>query len=128
MLDTHLPIHACYDLNFTAEVCKKKIDIGVLMDGTISVRWKNFKIMRQFVGDVTKGFKIGQDFAVFGIMQFGRNGMMEFRFDETEYWDSTKLEKRIKEIKFARGMSSYSSSFLKSRKIRSLQEEISAAN
>eukprot|EP00058_Branchiostoma_floridae_P021815 XP_002607305.1 hypothetical protein BRAFLDRAFT_239094 [Branchiostoma floridae] len=65
-----------------AATCHSKADIHVLVDGSKSVKTRNFPAVRQFILKLAAGFEIGPDKARIGVYQFAEDMQTEFKMNQ----------------------------------------------
>ena len=59
-------------------VCKKRMDVAILIDGSGSVKPNNFKRLKRFLIYLVKSFKIGYYNTRVALVQFSTNARVEF--------------------------------------------------
>ncbi|XP_057306541.1 coadhesin-like [Hydractinia symbiolongicarpus] len=84
-------------------VCQKKLEIGVITDASTSVTSKNYRKVKQFVVDLTKEFKVGQDGVHFGMIHFSWGAHLDFTMKNRAYWNPYVLEQKILSSKYSYG-------------------------
>ncbi|XP_035695721.1 uncharacterized protein LOC118429347 [Branchiostoma floridae] len=81
-----------------APTCHSKADIHVLVDGSKSVKTRNFPSVRQFILKLAAGFEIGPNKARIGVYQFARDMQTEFKMNQ--YNNREALLDAIKRIEY----------------------------
>ncbi|CAH1274249.1 FCGBP [Branchiostoma lanceolatum] len=78
--------------------CHAKADIHVLVDGSKSVKTRNFPSVRQFILKLAAGFEIGPNKARIGVYQFAKDMRTEFKMNQ--YNNRGALLNAIKKIEY----------------------------
>ncbi|XP_035695727.1 uncharacterized protein LOC118429352 [Branchiostoma floridae] len=78
--------------------CHSKADIHVLVDGSKSVKTRNFPAVRQFILKLAAGFEIGPNKARIGVYQFAKDMQTEFKMNQ--YNNRQALLDAIKKIEY----------------------------
>ncbi|XP_035695740.1 uncharacterized protein LOC118429367 [Branchiostoma floridae] len=78
--------------------CHSKADIHVLVDGSKSVKTRNFPAVRQFILKLAAGFEIGPNKARIGVYQFAKDMQTEFKMNQ--YNNREALLDAIKKIEY----------------------------
>ncbi|CAH1253806.1 ZAN [Branchiostoma lanceolatum] len=78
--------------------CHSKADIHFLVDGSKSVKTRNFPSVRQFILKLAAGFEIGPNKARIGVYQFAKDMRTEFKMNQ--YNDRGAVLNAIKKIEF----------------------------
>ncbi|KAK3700598.1 hypothetical protein QZH41_010513 [Actinostola sp. cb2023] len=83
--------------------CIKALDIGIILDGSGSVRERNFKIALGFIEDLITHFKVSADGTHFGFITYNHVAKVQFTMADTRYHDFVGLKARVKAIRYTGG-------------------------
>ncbi|XP_035695746.1 uncharacterized protein LOC118429374 [Branchiostoma floridae] len=108
-------------VDIPAPTCRSKADIHVLVDGSKSVKTRNFPAVRQFILKLAAGFEIGPNKARFGVYQFAKDMQTEFKMNQ--YNNREALLDAIKKIEY---MNQYQTKTGQS--LKAVYEEFTKAN
>lgn len=83
----------------------ESLDLFVLIDGSRSVGYENFRKVKKFLKKLSKEFLIGKNNARFGVMQYGhksnpRKGVTRIEFNLTQYKSNKEVSNAIKKMNF----------------------------
>jgi len=84
-------------------VCKKKLDVGIILDGSTSVTSRNWQKTLDFVTSFSKEFSVNKDEVHFGTLHFSWKVYMDFLISDQRYWNHTALEAKVKTIRYPYG-------------------------
>ena len=90
--------------SFFTKVCRAKIDLGFLIDGSGSIEAYgkgNFKRVLQFVKYLVGAFKVGRSKTRVGVILFSSRPFMIFRFNK--YSTKSQVLRAISRIRYPRG-------------------------
>jgi len=85
------------------KVCDKKLEIGVILDGSSSVRSSNYRKVKTFFQNLTDEFIVSQDGVHFGAIRFSWRTHLEFKIGDQRYWNPEALKERISKIRYPYG-------------------------
>ena len=80
--------------------CTKALDVGIILDGSGSMRSSNFKKAKEFVQSLIGHFSVSTKATHFGIITFSTNPTLEFDLANAKYHDIVELKKRVMEIRY----------------------------
>lgn len=90
-------------LFFIHTACTKALDVGIILDGSGSVRSVNFKKAKEFVQSLIGHFTVSPNATHFGIITYSTNPTLEFDFANAKYHDIVELKKRVLTITYPGG-------------------------
>ncbi|EDO47555.1 predicted protein, partial [Nematostella vectensis] len=88
-------------------VCKAKVDVGFLLDGSGSVEFYakgNFQRCKNFINKFVKSFMVSKDDSHFGLVLFSSDSNVEFKFDD--HYDAASITAAVNATKYP-GMGTY---------------------
>ncbi|XP_078348187.1 uncharacterized protein LOC144633234 isoform X3 [Oculina patagonica] len=80
--------------------CTKALDVGIILDGSGSVRKANFIKAKDFVQSLISHFSVSTKATHFGVITYSTDSRLEFDFANAKYHDIVELKKRVMEISF----------------------------
>lgn len=90
-------------LFFIHTACTKALDVGIILDGSGSVRSVNFKKAKEFVQSLIGHFTVSPNATHLGIITYSTNPTLEFDFANAKYHDIVELKKRVMTITYPGG-------------------------
>lgn len=84
-------------------VCKKELEVGVILDGSSSVTSANWVKTLNFVKTFADEFVVSPTEVHFGVIHFSWSAKLDFKISESRYWTKNALHKRIDEIRYPYG-------------------------
>jgi len=84
-------------------VCKKQLDIGVILDGSTSVTKKNWLKTLDFVKSFASEFSVSEQEVHFGVMHFSWRVTVDFKISDSRYWSQEALESKVDTIQYPYG-------------------------
>jgi len=85
------------------QVCKRAIDLGLIMDASSSVRRSNYNKVKSFIKDLSDDFTIGASDTRFGIIHYSNSAKLDFTQRDAKYYDRTALKAKIDSIVYSYG-------------------------
>lgn len=83
-----------------SSACTKALDVGVILDGSGSVRKANFIKAKDFVQSLISHFTVSAKATRFGVITYSTDSRLEFDFANAKYHDIVELKKRVMEISY----------------------------
>lgn len=80
------------------------MDVGIILDGSGSVKQENFKKALDFLGDLVSYYRISPHDTHFGMITYSTNPTMEFKMADQKYHRHTSLKQRLQSVKYPDGM------------------------
>lgn len=93
----HIPLHFI----FVFLVCKAKLDLGFVIDGSGSVGIKNFKRCLQFIKNMVRKFVLSRRFTRIGAVLYNTRAYKIFGFNR--YGNKNQVLKAVSLIRYPRG-------------------------
>lgn len=93
----HFPLHFI----FVVLVCKAKLDLGFVIDGSGSVGIKNFKRCLQFIKNMVRTFVLSPRFTRIGAVLYNTRAYKIFGFNR--YGNKNQVLKAVSLIRYPRG-------------------------
>lgn len=79
------------------------MDVGIIIDGSGSVRTENFKKAKEFIAEFTTHFQVSPDGTHVGVITYSTNAKLEFSMANSNYHHMLALTNRIKAISYPNG-------------------------
>ena len=74
--------------------------MGIVLDGSGSVRKSNFIKAKEFVQSLISHFTVSSKATHFGVITYSTDSRLEFDFANSKYHDIVELKKRVMEISY----------------------------
>ena len=76
------------------------MDIGVIVDSSRSVGWKNYETVKRSLAKLTDYFDVSEDGTHFGFIHYNQDATLDFDFAETSLHNPETLKEKIMKIKY----------------------------
>ena len=83
--------------------CLKSLDVGLVIDGSISVDRDNFKKSLEFLSDLVGHLSVSPQGTHVGAIVYGSTATVKFNLAKSEYHTLSKLQEAIKAFDFPSG-------------------------
>lgn len=83
--------------------CMKSLDVGLLIDGSISVGSENFKKSLEFLSEFVGHLSVSPEGTYVGAIVYGSTATVKFNLAKSEYHTLSKLQAAIKAFDFPGG-------------------------
>ena len=90
---------------FHCTVCKKELDVGIIVDGSSSVTRKNWEKTLDFIKEFSDEFSIGPQGVHFGVLHFSWKVYLDFKISDSQYWSQQSLKNKVSTITYPYGKS-----------------------
>lgn len=80
------------------------MDIGVIVDSSRSVGWKNYETLKRALTKLTDYFDVSKDGTHFGFIHYNQDATLDFDFSDTSLYSPEALKEKIMEIKYDPGL------------------------
>lgn len=84
-------------------VCRKELDVGIILDGSSSVTRSNWDKTLEFVQTFAKEFEISEQGVHFGVLHFSWKVYMDFLISDQRYWQQEALNEKVSTISYPYG-------------------------
>ncbi|XP_068717618.1 uncharacterized protein [Montipora capricornis] len=84
--------------------CTKALDVGIILDGSGSVRSSNFEKAKEFVRDLIEHFSVSPKGTHFGVIIYSTSPKLQLDFANAAYHRIVELKKRVMSIKYPGGL------------------------
>lgn len=84
-------------------VCAKKLDVGIILDGSTSVTSKNWHKTLDFIKSFAKEFSVSKEEVHFGVLHFAWRVFMDFKISDQEFWNQDALANKVSSIRYPYG-------------------------
>lgn len=79
------------------------MDIGVIVDSSRSVGWKNYETVKRSLTKLTDYFDVSKDGTHFGFIHYNQDAILDFDFSDTSLHNTEALKEKIMEMKYDQG-------------------------
>lgn len=79
------------------------MDIGVIVDSSRSVGWKNYETVKRSLAKLTDYFDVSKDGTHFGFIHYNQDAILDFDFSDTSLHNPEALKEKIMEMKYDQG-------------------------
>ena len=79
------------------------MDVGIILDGSGSVRSSNFEKAKEFVRDLIEHFSVSPKGTHFGVITYSTSPKLQLDFANAAYHRIVELKKRVMSIKYPGG-------------------------
>lgn len=100
-ISSNLEENSNSEVNNLIIVCKAKLDLGFLIDGSSSVGRKNFRLVKNFIKKVANSFTISSQYVRVGIVLYSSGRKLEFGFNQ--YTRPRQLQRAIRKMQLPGG-------------------------
>lgn len=76
------------------------MDVGIILDGSGSVRRSNFQTAKEFIQSLISHFSVSAKGTHFGVITYSTDSTLEFDLANAKYHDIVELKKRVMEINY----------------------------
>ena len=76
------------------------MDIGVIVDSSRSVGWKNYETVKRSLAKLTDYFDVSEEGTHFGFIHYNQDATLDFDFAETSLHNPEALKEKIMKIKY----------------------------
>ena len=83
--------------------CKKSLDVGLIIDGSVSVGKDNFKKGLEFFSDLVGHLSVSPQGTHVGTIVYGSTATLKFNLAKSEYHSLSKLQDAIKAFDYPGG-------------------------
>lgn len=83
--------------------CLKSLDVGLVIDGSISVGSENFKKSQEFLSELVGHLSVSPEGTHVGAIVYGSTATVKFNLAKSEYHTLSKLQAAIKAFDFPGG-------------------------
>lgn len=83
--------------------CKERIDIGIIMDASGSVKKANYEKMKDFLVKLTRVYTVNSQEVNFGLLHYSSRAYLDFQINNKKYHVPEQLEKKIKSTYYTMG-------------------------
>ncbi|XP_057306646.1 coadhesin-like [Hydractinia symbiolongicarpus] len=84
-------------------VCKKKLEVGIILDGSTSVTRNNWNRTIDFVNKFSDEFVVSTNEVHFGVLHFAWRAKLDFTISDERYWTPKTFKDRVKMIEYPYG-------------------------
>jgi len=84
-------------------ICKKELDVGIILDGSSSVTRQNWIKTLDFVKTFAGEFSIKPQGVHFGVLHFSWKVYIDFKISDSTYWNQKSLEDKVSSISYPYG-------------------------
>jgi len=79
------------------------MDIGVIVDSSRSVGWKNYETVKRSLAKLTEYFDVSKDGTHFGFIHYNEDAILGFDFSDTSLHNPEALREKIMNMKYDPG-------------------------
>ena len=80
------------------------MDVGIILDGSGSVKQENFNKVLKFLANLVSYYKVSPAGTRFGLITYSTNPTMEFTMADKRYHHLTSLKQRLQSVKYPDGL------------------------
>lgn len=85
------------------EICREKVDLGIILDASGSVQAHNFQLMKEFVANLTDYYSVIPEEVHFGGMHYSSSPTVDFKINNQNYWANAKAKDKFLAIPYTKG-------------------------
>lgn len=80
----------------TTAGCARELDIGILLHDTLNIPSQSYTTLKHFVAEFASKFSVSSFGTHFSFISFDDESRIDFKFSDTEYYNTDKLQEKIK--------------------------------